>query len=145
MRPIDADELKQYACLVDEICYYGGGSEFLAVSVDNIDDMPTLDVTPKSGINVKELYEQFVAHIDSMTNEELLESASRAAEMTAGCDDDWPDDLIQVVRCKDCMNRASLDCPMFIVTNDPPWDDIIEDRTEDDGFCHKGKPIPSEY
>lgn len=92
-------------------------------------------------INVKQIYDDFVKHIDSMTDEELLKSLRRAEEMTAGCNDDWPDDLVQVVRCRNCEHRASLECPMFFVTSDPPWDDIVEDRTEDDGFCNKGNPI----
>lgn len=95
-------------------------------------------------INIKQIYDDFVKHIDAMTDEELLESLRRAKEMTAGCDDDWPDDLVQVVRCKDCVNRLSIECPMFTAYSDPPWDDIIEDRSEDNGFCDKGKPIPSD-
>lgn len=97
----------------------------------------------RTGINPNELYDEFVEHINSMTREELLESMQKAEEMTAGCNDDWPDNLVEVTRCKDCLHRASLDCPMFFVTSDPPWDDVIEDRTEDSGFCNKGKPIPN--
>lgn len=89
-------------------------------------------------IDLASLKREFEKHIDSMTDEELTVSIKKAAELTAGCDD-WPNDLIQVVYCQDCIHRCSLNCPMFIITSDPPWDDIIEDRTEDNGFCYKGE------
>lgn len=80
----------------------------------------------KSGINVKELYEKVIAHIDSMTNEELLESASRASEMTAGCNDDWPDNLVEVVRCKDCTWFSHGYCKNF------------NDNVDPNDFCSRG-------
>lgn len=46
MRLIDADELKEYACLVEGICYYGGCPQYTAVSVDVIDQTQTIDAVP---------------------------------------------------------------------------------------------------
>lgn len=93
---------------------------------------------PSNGINAEELYERFVKHINSMSHEELIESARHAAEMTAGCDDDFSDDLVEVVRCKDCKHAISyidpledesgLRCPLWGATGINP-----------DGFCHNGK------
>lgn len=36
---------------------------------------------------------------------------------------------IEVVRCKDCVRKKSLDCPMF----------ISGVKIDDDGFCHYGE------
>lgn len=47
MRPIDADELKTCAIEgLEKAWPYGGISEYTAVSVEDIDDAPTLDVEP---------------------------------------------------------------------------------------------------
>lgn len=40
-------------------------------------------------------------------------------------------DVVLVVRCKDCANRGTGDCPM---ERDFPW--ISSDS---DGFCHRGE------
>lgn len=40
-------------------------------------------------------------------------------------------DVVPVVRCKDCTNRGTGDCPM---ERDFPW--ISSDS---DGFCHRGE------
>lgn len=41
----------------------------------------------KQGLDVRQLYDDFVEHINAMTAKELIESARRAEEMTASCDD----------------------------------------------------------
>ena len=47
MRPIDADALKEYAIDgLEKYWPYGGMNEYTAVSVDDIDAAPTLDVAP---------------------------------------------------------------------------------------------------
>lgn len=48
------------------------------------------------------------------------------------------------VLCKDCANRGEDECPMRHVElyyhhGWEEWDDIVYDRTEDDGYCHKGE------
>lgn len=53
-------------------------------------------------------------------------------------------DAVEVVRCKDCVNRGDdIKCPLC--TRDCNWNDDdgcfewdYYDETEDDGFCHKG-------
>lgn len=40
-------------------------------------------------------------------------------------------DVLPVVRCRDCANRGTGDCPM---EQDYPW--ISSDS---DGFCHRGR------
>jgi hypothetical protein len=94
--------------------------------------------TKRTSIDPKKLYDEFVEHINSMTREELLESMRKAEEMTAGCNDDWPDDLVEVVRCKNCKHAISytdplegesgLRCPLWGAAGIDP-----------DGFCHNGK------
>lgn len=52
----------------------------------------------------------------------------------------------KIVRCKDCANRATVDCPMFF-TEWVEWeedgyiecDDIDHDNTQDDYFCSCGE------
>lgn len=47
-----------------------------------------------------------------------------------------------VVRCRDCRKRRSRECPMCdyeqLWDDDEGWIDAYRDRTEDEGFCHKG-------
>lgn len=47
-----------------------------------------------------------------------------------------------VVRCKDCRKRRSRECPMCdheeLWDDGEGWIDAYRDRTEDEGFCHKG-------
>lgn len=51
-------------------------------------------------------------------------------------------EAVPVVRCKDCKNRRSRECPMCdyeqLWDDDEGWIDAYRDRTEDEGFCHKG-------
>jgi hypothetical protein len=61
--------------------------------------------------------------------------------MTAGCDDDWSDDLVEVVRCKDCAKRKTLQCPMCKEETDIDFHSrytYIVDKSEDDGYCNFG-------
>lgn len=58
----------------------------------------------------------------------------------------WNDDVIEVVRCKDCRKQGSDDCPMFsrewrvIMRGDKCVDDFVfHDLTEPNGFCSYGK------
>jgi len=52
-------------------------------------------------------------------------------------------DFMPIVRCKECKNRYTFDCPMYA----EEWFDIDEydsdfrviDDTEDDGFCYIGQ------
>lgn len=53
---------------------------------------------------------------------------------------------IEIVRCRDCVLRATDECPMYYVEwvtyDDDGYmdrDDIVHDQTEDNGFCHLGK------
>ena len=47
-----------------------------------------------------------------------------------------------VIRCKKCLHRGTDECPMYFIESfyneDDGWDEIPYDRTEDDGFCHRG-------
>jgi hypothetical protein len=52
----------------------------------------------------------------------------------------------EIIRCKDCVLRATDECPMYHVEwvsyEDDGYteiDDKVYDWTEDDGFCHLGK------
>lgn len=51
-------------------------------------------------------------------------------------------EAVPVVRCKDCRKRRSRECPMCdyeqLWDDDEGWIDAYRDRTEDEGFCHKG-------
>lgn len=55
-------------------------------------------------------------------------------------------DMVKIVRCKDCIHRKTEKCPMYyedlIEWDDDGWlelDTIIDDRTEDNGFCNHGE------
>lgn len=51
-------------------------------------------------------------------------------------------DAEPVVRCKECKHRMTYECPMCheedYYDDDDGWGYVIRNRTEDDGFCHKG-------
>ena len=55
-------------------------------------------------------------------------------------------ELPEIIRCKDCANRCTYDCPMFF-TEWVEWeedgyiecDDIDHDNTQDDYFCSCAK------
>lgn len=51
-------------------------------------------------------------------------------------------EAVPVVRCRDCRKRRSRECPMCdyeqLWDDDEGWIDAYRDRTEDEGFCHKG-------
>lgn len=49
-------------------------------------------------------------------------------------------DAVPVVRCKSCMKRSTFECPMYseIDGSDYGLGIIINDRTNDDGYCHCG-------
>lgn len=52
----------------------------------------------------------------------------------------------EIVQCKDCRHRYTIDCPAYheefdtYINDDYYYDELIEyDNTEDDGFCWKGE------
>ena len=53
--------------------------------------------------------------------------------------------MVKVVRCRECKQRETSDCPMYREEYSE-WDDdgytevdlIVTDLTEDEGFCHCG-------
>lgn len=51
-------------------------------------------------------------------------------------------DVQDIVRCKECRKRGGYGCPMCdceqLWDEDDGWVDAFRDRTEDEGFCHKG-------
>ena len=55
-------------------------------------------------------------------------------------------DAVPVVRCKSCMKRSTFECPMYseIDGSDYVLDIIINDRTDDDGYCHCGARMDAE-
>ena len=52
-------------------------------------------------------------------------------------------DAVPVVRCKDCKHRGGYHCPMYHTETSlddlDGFDDYSIDRTDGDGFCHRGK------
>lgn len=52
-------------------------------------------------------------------------------------------DAVPVVRCKDCERRCTYKCPMYhtetCFDDLDGFDDYNVDKTDDNGFCHKGK------
>lgn len=55
-------------------------------------------------------------------------------------------DVVSVVRCRECKYRGELDCPMYheeledCDDGDYVYTDLVAtDHTVDDGFCHRGK------
>lgn len=55
-------------------------------------------------------------------------------------------DVAPVVRCKSCMKRSTFECPMYseVDGSDYGLDIIINDRTDDDGFCNEGARMDGE-
>ena len=55
-------------------------------------------------------------------------------------------DAVPVVRCKSCMKRRTFECPMYSETDGSDYglDIIINDRTDDDGYCHCGARMDGE-
>jgi hypothetical protein len=48
------------------------------------------------------------------------------------------EDIVEVVRCKDCVNRGlPYDCPMIPTIDD--FDENYDHWTDDDDFCSSGK------
>lgn len=52
-------------------------------------------------------------------------------------------DAVPVVRCKDCKHRGGYNCPMYHTETSlddlDGFDDYNLDRTDGDGFCHRGE------
>ena len=52
-------------------------------------------------------------------------------------------DAVPVVRCKDCKHRGGYHCPMYHTETSlddlDGFDDYNVDKTEGDGFCHRGE------
>lgn len=49
-------------------------------------------------------------------------------------------DFVEVVRCKDCNRRNTIDCGMQFYENDDDGELFLsEDWTQDDGFCYWGE------
>ena len=52
-------------------------------------------------------------------------------------------DAVPVVRCKDCKHRGGYNCPMYHTETSlddlDGFDDYNVDRTDSDGFCHRGE------
>ena len=72
----------------------------------------------------------------------LIESVL-AAGVYAGIDDAPTIDAVPVVRCRECKHRGDeTNCPMCEMVStwneDDGSDYYFADRTDDDGYCHKG-------
>ena len=52
-------------------------------------------------------------------------------------------DAVPVVRCKDCKRRGGYHCPMYHTETSlddlDGFDDYNVDKTDGDGFCHRGE------
>lgn len=52
-------------------------------------------------------------------------------------------DAVPVIRCKDCKHRGGYHCPMYHTETSlddlDGFDDYNVDRTDSDGFCHRGE------
>lgn len=52
-------------------------------------------------------------------------------------------DAVPVIRCKDCKHRGGYNCPMYHTETSlddlDGFDDYNVDRTDGDGFCHRGE------
>lgn len=52
-------------------------------------------------------------------------------------------DAVPVIRCKDCKHRGGYHCPMYHTETSlddlDGFDDYNVDRTDGDGFCHRGE------
>lgn len=80
--------------------------------------------------DIKEVWDELAEHINSMTREDSMKCIR------------WSDDLVEIVRCKDCIKRGTDKCKMrrevLECDEDMTPELIIRDWTEDDGFCHCG-------
>ena len=52
-------------------------------------------------------------------------------------------DAVPVVRCRECINRKTDDCPMYFSFCDANGE-TCEDRSLDDGYCDEGTKIDGE-
>ena len=52
-------------------------------------------------------------------------------------------DAVPVIRCKDCKHRGGYRCPMYHTETSlddlDGFDDYNVDKTDGDGFCHRGE------
>lgn len=52
-------------------------------------------------------------------------------------------DAVPVIRCKDCKHRGGYNCPMYHTETSlddlDGFDDYNVDRTDGNGFCHRGE------
>lgn len=52
-------------------------------------------------------------------------------------------DAVPVIRCKDCKHRGGYNCPMYHTETSlddlDGFDDYNVDRTDNNGFCHRGE------
>ena len=52
-------------------------------------------------------------------------------------------DAVPVIRCKDCKHRGGYNCPMYHTETSlddlDGFDDYNVDKTDGDGFCHRGE------
>ena len=52
-------------------------------------------------------------------------------------------DAVPVVRCRECKRRGGYKCPMYHTETSlddlDGFDDYNIDKTDDDGFCHRGE------
>lgn len=52
-------------------------------------------------------------------------------------------DAVPVIRCKDCKHRGGYHCPMYHTETSlddlDGFDDYNVDRTDNNGFCHRGE------
>ena len=52
-------------------------------------------------------------------------------------------DAVPVVRCRDCKHRGGYHCPMYHTETSlddlDGFDDYNVDRTDNNGFCHRGE------
>lgn len=55
-------------------------------------------------------------------------------------------DAVPVVQCKSCMKRSTFECPMYSEADGSDYglDIIINDRTDDNGFCNEGARMDAE-
>ena len=87
--------------------------------------------------------------IDADAFEELFEKQIEygATDIFDAVDDALQDtptiDAVPVIRCKDCKHRGGYNCPMYHTETSlddlDGFDDYTVDRTDGDGFCHRGE------
>ena len=86
-----------------------------------------------------------VHHIGEYPHIKIAEALNMA--ISALANDNNVGHKVEVVRCEDCKYRGNeIECPMCF-EEEIEWDDdgytevdwITHDRTQDDGFCHRGE------